>query len=526
MTTPSDQTGVGTIDGLLSEVAARWGQRTAVVDGPRRYTYAELHRRCLDAAGGLAALGVAKGDRVAIWMPNRIEWVTSFFGAIGAGAVVVPLNTALSVSEAQYQVAQSGATVLIVGEVFRKRNYLAEALELCSRVEHRVTVVVVGDAGVDGTVSWRQIAVGPHAAQPSEHTADDAAMILYTSGTTGLPKGAVHSHRFTQTLAATADRLALTEEDCVVLYLPLFHVYALVAGLLLMVSVGAKIALMERFRAAESLELMRSEGATMVYGVPTTYIDQLNDAAIADMDFAGIRFAITPMPADLCERVRTRLNTVCLNTFGMTETASTVIMPRLTDPEQVAIGTVGRPLDGIEARVADETTAAPLACGSRGVLWVRGPSVMIGYHDNPVETAKVLDDQGWFRTGDLAELDEHGNIVFIGRSGDHYRVGSELVDPLEVEAVLQAHPVVQRAAALGVPHDRLGQVGYAWVQFRPGATVSPEELQLHAARDLASFKVPRRIIVVTELPTTPSGKVQKFRLRASVDQQGVTSQHN
>jgi acyl-CoA synthetase (AMP-forming)/AMP-acid ligase II len=517
MTHPSDRSGPRTLDGLLARAAAGWGQRTAIVDGTRRLTYDELHRRCRDAAGGLAALGVVKGDRVAIWMPNHTEWVIAFFGAIYAGAVVVPLNTALSVSEAHYQVAQSGAAVVIVSDVFRNRDYVADAVELRNRVPHRLTIVVVGDPSADNTVSWHQVAAGAYGYERPVNAADDAAVMLYTSGTTGLPKGAVHSHRFSETLVATADRLDLTENDCVVLYLPLFHVYALVAGLLLMVSVGAKIALMERFRSAESLALMRSEGATMIYGVPTTYIDQLNDPAVGDMDFTEIRFAITPMAPDLCQRVRARFNTVCLNTFGMTETASTVIMPHLLDSAEIATGTVGRPLDGISARIVDETTGEPAPQGSRGVLLVRGPSVMIGYHDNPTETARVLDGDGWFRTGDLAEMDSDGNIVFIGRRGDHYRVGSELVDPLEVEAVLQSHPQVERAAALGVPHDRLGQVGYAWVKFRPGATATAEELQKHAARDLASFKVPRRIIIVGELPTTPSGKVQKFRLRESLD---------
>jgi len=516
MTQVSDRTDWVTLDGLLDRAAANWGALTAAVDGTRRVTYRELAARCRDAAGGLTALGITKGDRVAIWMPNQLEWVVAFFGAISAGAVVVPLNTALSPAEAQYQVAHSGASVLIVCDTFRGRDYLSDSLTLRQQVPQSLSIVVVGQSSDDTTVPWERIAGGPTSFAPPVNHVHDPVIMLYTSGTTGQPKGAVHSHRFTQTLAATAARLRLSENDCVVLYLPLFHVYALVAGLLLMVSVGARIVLMERFRPSESLRLIRSEGATMVYGVPTTYIDQLNDPAVDEVDFARIRFAITPLPLDLGRRVHAKLNAPCLNTFGMTETASTIIMPTLDDTVDVAIGTVGRPLDGIDARVVDEITGQPVPDGSRGVLMVRGPSIMIGYHEDPAATARAFDAEGWFRTGDLAKRDRNGNIVFIGRRSDHYRVGGELVDPIEVETVLQAHPAIQRAAAVGVPHDRLGQVGYAWVLLHGGAQVTAEDLQAHTARELAAFKVPRRVFIVADLPTTPSGKVQKFRLLATV----------
>jgi acyl-CoA synthetase (AMP-forming)/AMP-acid ligase II len=517
MTPVSVRTDSETVDGLLNRAAADWGGRTAVVDGTRRTTYRELAALCRDAAGGLAALGVSKGDRVAIWMPNRLEWVTAFFGAISAGAVVVPLNTALSPAEALYQLVQSGASVLIVCDTFRGRDYLSDSLTLRERVPQSLSLVVVGESNDATTVAWEQLASGMPGFTPTVNHVLDPAVMLYTSGTTGQPKGAVHCHRFIQTVAATATRLRLSEKDCVVLYLPLFHVYALVAGILLMVSVGAKVVLMERFRSPESLQLICSEGATMVYGVPTTYIDQLNDPTVDEIDFAKIRFAVTPLAHDLSRRVRAKLLAPCLNTYGMTETASTVIMPTLEDTVDVAIGTVGRPLDGIRAVIVDEITGRPVPDGSRGLLMVRGPSIMLGYHNEPVATARAFNAEGWFRTGDLAKRDPKGNIVFIGRHSDHYRVGGELVDPIEVETVLQTHPAVQRAAAAGVPDDRLGQVGYAWVQLRSGAKVTTEDLKAHCARDLAAFKIPRQIFFVADLPVTPSGKVQKFRLLADLE---------
>ena len=515
MTSVSVRTDSVTVDGLLDRAAAEWGELTAVVDGTRRTTYRELAALCRGVAGGLAALGVAKGDRVAIWMPNRLEWVTAFFGAVSAGAVVVPLNTALSPAEALYQLAHSGASVLITCDTFRGRDYLSDSQTLREQVPQSLSLVVVGETSDPTTVPWHQLAAGTPGFTPTVNHVLDPAIMLYTSGTTGQPKAAVHCHRFTQTLAATATRLRLSKNDCVVLYLPLFHVYALIAGLLLMVSVGARIVLMERFRAAESLRLIRSEDATMVYGVPTTYIDQLNDPAVDEVNFARIRFAITPLAQDLSRRVRARLRTPCLNTYGMTETASTVIMPTLEDTVDVAVGTVGRPLDGIRTVIVDEVTGLPVPDGAQGLLLIRGPSIMLGYHNDPIATAGAFNGEGWFRTGDLVRRDAKGNIVFIGRHSDHYRVGGELVDPVEVETVLQAHPAVQRAAAAGVPDDRLGQVGKAWVQLRGGATVTVDELKAHSARALAAFKVPRQIVLVAELPTTPSGKVQKFRLLAA-----------
>lgn len=506
-----------TVDGLLDRAAADWGELTAVVDGTRRTTYRDLAVLCRDVAGGLVALGVSKGDRVAIWMPNRLEWVTAFFGAILAGAVVVPLNTALSPAEAEYQLAHSGASVLIICDTFRGRDYLSDSLTLREQVPQSLSLVVVGDSSDPTTVAWQQLASGMPGFAANANHALDPAIMLYTSGTTGQPKGAIHCHRFTETLAAAATRLRLTEKDCVVLYLPLFHVYALMAGMLLMVSVGARIVLMERFRSPESLRLIRSERATMVYGVPTTYIDQLNDPAIDEIDFTKIRFAITPLAPGLSRRVRAKFRAPCLNTYGSTETASTVIMPTLKDTVDVAVGTVGRPLEGIRTVIVDEVTGLPVPDGAQGLLQIRGPSIMLGYHNDPIATAGAFNSEGWFRTGDLVRRDAKGNIVFIGRHTDHYRVGGELVDPVEVETVLHAHPAVQRAAAAGVPDNRLGQVGHAWVQLRGGATVTVDELKAHSARALAAFKVPRQIVLVAELPTTPSGKVQKFRLLADLE---------
>jgi acyl-CoA synthetase (AMP-forming)/AMP-acid ligase II len=506
-----------TVSAVLENAARRFGDRIALVDGQSRYTFRELDARALRAACGLSALGVQPGDRVAIWLPNCVEWCVAFFAAIRAGAIVVPLNTGLSVPEATYQLTQSGTGLVIAASQYRSRRLAADAVEIGAASGHLLRVIAVGAGAPDGAISWPDIASAPLQAAPAPPVADDPVMMLYTSGTTGLPKGAVHTHRFLSSLLSARQRLALSPDDCIVLYLPLFHVYALMAGLVLMTAAGAKIVLMERFDAARSLELIAEERATVVYGIPTTYIDQLADPAIATADLSSVRVAITPFAYDLCQRVRARFG-VSLNSFGMTETASMALVPRLNDAPETAMRTVGTPLDGLEVRVVDENTGADALAGSPGALHLRGPMIMKEYWDKPAETQKAFDAGGWFRTGDVARLDEQGNLTFIGRHGDQYRVGGESVDPVEVEAALQSHPLVARAAVVGIPDARLGQVGYAWVQpNRDAGAVDVDALRAHVAERVAFFKVPRGIDVIDQLPTTPSGKVQKYKLQARLE---------
>jgi acyl-CoA synthetase (AMP-forming)/AMP-acid ligase II len=514
-----------TVADVLDLSAAKFADRIGIVDGEQRCSYADLRDLALRAAAGFAELGVTKGDRVALWMPNGLDWAVAFFGAIYAGAVVVPLNTALSVAEIEYQVAHSGASVLVACVTYRNRDYLSEARQIRDRVSRGMPVVMTGaEAPGPDVISWTRLvqASADRTSLPSLVVSDPAIM-LYTSGTTGRPKGAVHTHRFVASQFSAADHLKLTETDCLVLYLPLFHIYALVAGLVLMTLVGARLVLMARFDAAGSLRLIEDEHATVVYGIPTTYIDQLNDPAIDRTDFSALRFAFTPLAYDLCQKVADKFGTTCLNPYGMTETAALVMVAGLTDPPNLAMGTVGRPLAGMEVKVVDEATGVPVLSGSPGSLLMRGPSVMWKYHEQPDATAAALDTDQWLRTGDLASMDDAGNVTFIGRRGDSYRVGGEIVDPVEVEAALQSHPDVLRAAALGVPDERLGEVGYAWVQVRQGSALTDADLRAHVSGQLASFKVPREIRTARELPTTPSGKVQKYRLRETLASQGPTS---
>jgi fatty-acyl-CoA synthase len=515
----SSDTHTWTVADLLDHSVTRWADRTAIVDAVRRYTYAELQHQARQFGSSLVGLGIRPGDRVALWMPNGAEWVISFFGAVYAGAVVVAINTALSGREAEYQVSQSGARILIAATSYRDRDYRAESRQIAAAVERELLVACVGQPdSTPGVLSWEELNSGGVRHELPALDVSDPVIMLYTSGTTGLPKGAVHSHRFVAMQFTGAARLGITEVDCLVLYLPLFHIMALVAGLLMMTASGARVVLMPRFNPAESLRLIEQERATAIYGIPTTYLDQLGDPAIDTTDLSSVRFALTPLTYDLCLKVRDKFGVVCVNPYGMTETAALVTVAELEDPAEIALGTVGRTIDGMEARIVDPNNGQVLPPGTQGQLSMRGPSILARYHEMPEATAAVLNDDGWFNTGDLASMDEAGNITFVGRQGDSYRVGGEIVDPVEVEAAIQSHPDVIRAAAVGVPDERLGQVGHVWVQTRSGSAVSEDDLRAHARTVLASFKVPRAVHLLDEFPTTPSGKVQKFKLLQSTTQ--------
>ncbi|MGC0367553.1 fatty-acyl-CoA synthase [Rhodococcus sp. 27YEA15] len=508
-----------TVDGLLRRAGEVDPATVAIVDGEQRISFAQLGEAANRFASGLADLGVSPGDRVAIWAPNCIEWVVSFFGAVRVGAVVVPLNTGLMSDEVTYQIGQSGATVLIAATDHHSRNLALEAIAGLSEVPG-ATVISIGATVPEGTIAWEKVAEATGPGLDHVPSPDDPLMMLYTSGTTGAPKGAVHTHRCLESLLTAVKRMQLTERDCVVLYLPLFHVYGLMAGLIMMTAARARIVLMGQFDSTKSLELMESEKASIVYGIPTTYIDQLGHPGIADRDLSAVRLSITPFPRDLVDRVSTRFGK-CLNTFGMTETASMAFLPALDDPEEIAVGTVGRPLDGLEVRIVDPVTGDQVAEGVAGSLQLRGPQVLSHYHERPDATEAAFGADGWFKTGDIARLDAGGNLTFVGRSGDHFKVGGEFVDPVDVEAALQSHPAVERAAVLGVPDDRLGSVAHAWVKLRAGTGVDStdalsEELREHARDRLAFFKRPRSIHFVSELPVTASGKVQKFRLKETL----------
>lgn len=488
----------------------------AYVHGERRLTFAQLAAEVDVHARALMAQGVEPGDRVALWMANSVEWVVFFLATSRIGAVTVPLNTGFTVDEAAYVVGQSDSVLVVAGPGVRGRDLPAEAMRLLS--DERVSARGVVSVGVHllGTISSDELLAGAPAVTTGELTrrataveADDIVLTLYTSGTTGFPKGVLHSHQVIRNMADAADRLRLSGDDTVVMYLPLFHIFAL-AAVVTFLYTGGRMVLLDSFGGEASLALMEREQATVAYGVGTHYYDQLRSPSFADHDLSRLRLCLSPGTGDLVRAVSAAM-APAVNVYGMTETTSMTSVGSPDDPLDARADTVGRPLPGSEVKVVDKQGRS-LPPSEVGELLVRGHPVMLGYYKNDLATAEVLRG-GWFHTGDAVSVTSEGYLRFVSRISEMFKVGGENVDPIEVEAVLMRHPAVAMASVVGVPDERLGEVGLACVQLLEDARVDTAELLVFAREDLASYKVPRHVRLVDGFPMTASGKVQKFLLQ-------------
>jgi len=467
---------------MVLSAADRFGDAEAVVDGPLRLTFVQLVDRIRCAAGAFAGLGVDKGDRIAIWAPNSAEWIIAAFGLLTAGGVLVPVNTRFKADEAGDIIARSGACAVLVQQGFLEQDYTAPA---------GVPVIDLKS----GFLS---------AGSPFERPVDgsDIADIIFTSGTTGRPKGAMMDHRQTLRMYAEWVNLAdLREGDRYLQINPYFHTFGLKAGLITSFLRGATMLPVAVFDIDAVVDLIARERITMLPGPPTLYHSLLT---VGDKSkLATLRAGVTgaaDIPVELVRRIHDELPFETLMTgYGLTE-AGNVTLSRPGDSFEDVATTAGLPCDGVQVRVADD-----------GEVLVRGYSVMQGYLDDPVATAETIDPDGWLHTGDLGEFNDAGRLRVIGRKKDMYIVGGFNAYPAEIEGFLMNHPAVAQAAVIGVPDERLGQVGKAFV-VRQGA-VSADELIGWCRERMAGFKVPRTVAFVDTLPLNATGKVIKDLLR-------------
>lgn len=495
-----------TFDGLLTAAARARPDVEAFADAQLRLTFAELDAEVSRYARALLGHGVEPGDRVALWMANSTEWVVAFLAVARIGAVLVPVNTGFTTDEAAHVVGRSGAAVLLVGPGVRGRDLVAAASTVMAdeRVSARAVLTLADLLGGSGDVPESRVRQVAAAVRP-----EDPVLILFTSGTTGSPKGVVQPQRLIANMRDAADRLALAPGDTAVMYLPLFHIFALAAVVSFLAS-GARMVLMPGFSGSGSLDLLERERATVVYGVPAHYYDQMHDPSFAGRDLSRVRLCVAPGPPDLVREVSERIGPA-VNCYGMTETTSMTTLGSLEDPIDVRAETTGRPLPSSQVRVVD-AEGNDLPVGEVGEILVRGPAVMLGYYRDEEATRRAVVD-GWFHTGDAAARTAGGSLRFVGRMTEMFKVGGENVDPMEVESVLMRHPAVAMASVLGVPDPRLGQVGVAHLTARAGEDLDPDDLRAFARQRLAPFKVPRHFVQLDAMPLTASGKVQKFKLR-------------
>ncbi|HWP62623.1 MAG TPA: AMP-binding protein [Candidatus Binatia bacterium] len=516
-----------TIGASLDRARRAYGGVEAVVHVARRRrsTYRELADAVEGVARALLAVGVQRGDRVALLARNIPEWPAVQLATAVIGGVLVTVNPSLAEEELEYVLENSGARLLIAAP----RDEVQAAV--IGRVVARrpsLRIVVVGSAtGLpDGSASWSSFLDGGRsvdsvrlgearrAVEP-----DDIAAILYTSGTTGLPKGAMLSHRgMLHNAAAVAENLGLGPSDRLCLAVPFHHCFGSVMGTLAALLAGTTLVLPDDwFDAAAVLEAIAREGCTVVYGVPTMFIALLDAARGKAVDLSSLRTGIiagAPVDPDLAARVERELHVPELViAYGLTEASPVVTQTARTDPPSIRLGTVGRPIPGAEVKIVDPETGRDVPDGTPGELVTRGPMVMAGYYGDPEATKAVIDAAGWLHTGDLAIRDPSGPYRIVGRIKEMIIRGGENIYPAEIEAVGRRHPGVADVAVVGVPSAYFGEEVAAFVRLAPGASITTDELRRHFAEHLAPFKVPRWISILDRFPLTGSGKVRKHELR-------------
>ena len=512
---------------LPDAAAARWGEREALVFRDRRYSFRRIAAEVDRVARALIHIGVEPGERVALWLLNCPEWIFTMFALAKIGAVHVPINTRFRTVDLAQILERSDAATVITHDVSGPIDYLGMVRELVDGVglPDLRRVVVVSDRDHRGTWSWPALLASATAVDPASVAAraaavrsSDTAFIMYTSGTTGFPKGVMRDHTLLAHLVDRYRRLRSSEHDVFLNYLPLFHIFGYVDGPLGSLLVGYRQVLTETFDADEALDLIEREGVTHVDGFDT-HLKLLLDAQEArPRNLSTLRTGIIAAGAASATPLVYRARKVLaplrhLTAYGMTEVGATISMSLLDSTDEQACEASGLPCEGFEVRVIDPDTGRDQPRGTPGEIVVRTRYLMQGYDRDPEATARAVDAEGWFHTGDAGILRADGHLRFVGRYKDMIKVGGENVDPTEVESYLGACPGVRQSAVVGYPDARLGEVGVVFVQPAPGATVSPDALLAFCRGRIASFKIPRYVFVVDELPMTSSGKVQKARLR-------------
>ncbi|HTD51214.1 MAG TPA: FadD3 family acyl-CoA ligase [Acidimicrobiia bacterium] len=513
-----------TIPAMVRHGSDRFANTQAVVDGTRRVDFATLRAMVDDAARALMASGIVRGDRVALWAPNSLEWIVAALGVTTAGGVLVPVNTRFRGVEAAYVLSRSGARMLFTVRGFLGTDYpalLASAGIALTALDD--TVLVSGDVA-GGSVGWDEFLARGGSVTDAELDArlasiggDDPSDVVFTSGTTGNPKGVVMTHG--QTLRAYldwCDWADLRLGDRYLIANPFFHIFGYKAGCLACLMRGATIYPLAVFDPAVVLDLVEREHISVLPGPPTIYLSLLDHPDRLHRDLSSLRVAVTgaaDIPVELIRRVRQELPFERILTgYGLTE-AGTVTGSRPDDDFEHVATTVGVPWTGFEVRTVTESgdDAGP---GEPGEVTVRGATVMHGYLDDPTATAAAIDADGWLHTGDLGTFDPDGYLRIVGRIKDMFVVGGFNAYPAEIENLLLRHPRVAQAAVIGVPDARLGEVGMAFLVLDPGPPLEPSDIIDWARGEMANFKTPRLVEFLDALPLNATGKVVKDELRA------------
>jgi fatty-acyl-CoA synthase len=531
-----------TVSGLLRDTTHRFPDRPAVVFREQgiRWTWREFDAQVDALALGLLSLGIAKGDRVGIWSPNRVEWLVTQFASARIGAILVNINPSYRLHELDYALNKVACKALISAVRFKSSDYLQMLRTLApeldagspqlqsSRLQHLEYVIQMGDTDVAGMLRYADVvSAGEQARSCAGATrlaaceaalhCDEPINIQFTSGTTGNPKGATLTHRnVVNNGRFIGMAMRLDERDSLCIPVPFYHCFGMVLGVLACVSSGANMVFpCEGFEPGATLRAVSEERCTGLHGVPTMFIAELDHPDFERFDLQSLRTGImagSPCPIETMKKVVSRMHMAEVTiAYGMTETSPVSFQSSTIDPLDKRVTTVGQIQPHLEVRIVDaEGNTVPV--GQKGELWTRGYSVMLGYWDDEARTRDAIVD-GWMRTGDLATLDDAGYCNIVGRVKDMLIRGGENVYPREIEEFLFQHPDVQSVQVFGVPDTKYGEEVCAWIVIKPGHTLTEDNVRQFCQDQIAHYKIPRYIRFVPEIPMTVTGKAQKFVMR-------------
>jgi acyl-CoA synthetase (AMP-forming)/AMP-acid ligase II len=509
---------------LAQMAATRFGDAEAVVDAGRRVTFVDLADRAQRATRAAMALGLGPGRRAAIWAPNSLEWMLAALGVMGAGGAVVPVNTRFKAAEAAHVLRKSDAAVLFTVNGFLGIDYVDVLRRSGESLPLQHIVLLDGPCPLD-TIAWQTFLDHGEAVDADDAQArirgvagTDLSDVMFTSGTTGRPKGVMTTHA--QNLRAFGDYTAsigLREGDRYLIVNPFFHAFGFKAGWMACLMRGATAFPHPVFDVDSVMRCIERERITVLPGPPTLLHGILEHPTRSAFDLSSLRLTVTgaaSIPVELIRRLRDEhVFQDVLTGYGLTETSGLVSVSSRDDSAERTATMSGRATDGIEVRVVDDDGNA-LPNGTPGELVVRGYNVTQGYIDDPEETARTIDPDGWLHTGDIGTIDDLGYIRITDRKKDMFIVGGFNAYPAEIEDLLLRMSSIAQAAVVGAPDERMGEVGVAFVVPRHDAAVTPDEVIAFARTHMANYKVPRQVVIVDELPVNASGKVVKHELRA------------
>jgi fatty-acyl-CoA synthase len=509
-----------TIGQVLDQTVERWGDRLALVSRhqSKRYSWRELRELADSVARGLWSLGIKPGDRVGLWSTNCVEWVMLQLGCARAGAILVNVNPAYRTHELAFTLRKSRMKALFLWE----RDGRAEYAQILEEARHGQTLPLE-HVVFFGTRAWEEFLAEKSedrtAIQPVPIGPEDVTNIQYTSGTTGMPKGVLLTHRNQVNNGKFLGQgMRFTERDRICVPVPLYHCFGCVIGTMSALASGAAMILPNwTFDARATLEAVEAESATSLYGVPAMFIAELGLAEFKNFNLTSLRTGLmagAPCPVEVMKRVMGEMHCPELTIgYGQTESAPTLTMSAVDDPVEIRVSTIGKALPCTEMKIVSVVDGSTLPIGERGEVCGRGYMVMKGYDDEAEATARAVDREGWLHTGDLGVMREDGYIHLTGRAKDMIIRGGENVYPREVEEFLYAHPKVADVQVVGIPDERLGEVVLAWIRLKAGENAAEDEIRQYCEGQIAYFKIPQHIRFVDEFPMTVTGKIQKFKIR-------------